>query len=288
MFEVMGRTVSTRIGKLPGSKHPGGEMLTEQQASAIVDAVKCLDPACKAPVQLVRGTSVRRAHFRHRPDTTTKCSVDSPMSEWHSYVQGDLFEGAFAHEHSIPGARIDAVVQRVNSSKLVAIEAQYSPIAPAIVLQRHERHRAAGIAGTVWIVPASHLDSESRVRTRWVADLVDAALDTPASAPGEPGYGCVVGFLDLAGQEDLDQEPAIHFIDTISKETRGGKPVIRVIKWVSPISLPAVRLWAQGKNRPKQILDEDLAAEIRRMDAVPTRRVKHTPLDKHWRKQGWS
>jgi len=287
MFEVQGRTVSTRIGKLPGSTHPTAELLTAEQASAIIDSVKCLDPDCIAPVQLVRGTAVRRAHFRHRPGTTTSCSAGSPMSEWHSFVQQDLFEGAFAHEHSIPGARIDATVQRVNSDKLVAIEVQYSPIDPAIVLQRHESHRAAGIAGTVWVVPASHIDSEGRVRTRWVMGLIQACLDTTAAAPGEPGYGCVVGFLDL-DPKDPDEEPAIHIIDVIAKEQRAGKPIIRVIKWVSPISLSAVRLWAQGKNRPKQILDEDLASEVRRMDAVPTRRVKHTPPDKQWRKRGWS
>lgn len=224
MFEVQGRKVTTRVGKLPGSTYPTGELLTEAQAASLEDSLNCLDAGCKAPVQLVRETTIRRAQFRHRPCTATTCSVGGPMSEWHSFVQGDLLEGAFSHEYSIPGARIDAAVQRVNSDKIVAIEVQYSPISSEMVMRHHDRHRAADVAGTVWVVPASHITQDDRVRTRWVRDLINACLDTPASAPGEPGYGCVVGFLDLE-PKDEDVEPSLRFIDVIVKEQRtGGQP----------------------------------------------------------------
>lgn len=265
MFEVRGRRNPDRIGHLLGSVSEAGELLSEEEALTIAAAVTCLDDACEAPLQLVRGTAARRAHFRHAPGSGSGCTAGSPETEWHTYIKLGVFGGAFAHEHTIPGARIDAVVKRIGTGKLVGIEVQHSPISRELVLQRHERHRAAGIAGTIWIVDAKHLDGSGLVKTRWVMDLLDACMATPASAQGTPGYGCTVGFFS-------DTLSEVFFADTINRVSDGLRPALRVIP-TAPVPEAAVRVWAAG-DREARAAAPHLAEAFTLLDACPTRRVK--------------
>lgn len=264
MLEARSRTNINRIAILPGSAWTG-ELLTDDAARQIAEKLTCLDDDCTAPLQYVRASAVARAYFQHRAHTAPGCTAGSGEGAWHLWAKLDVFADAYAHEHSIPGARIDAVVQRVGrKSKLIAIEAQYSQIDPHIVKRRHAAHRDAGIVGTLWLIPAEHLDADGVIAKAWVVDLLEACLMTPAAPQGTSSYGCTVGLLDGAGAR---------FIDTVQIIDEDGRRYARVTNTSDHIPLAAVRWWAQGANRSAIVL-EPLSAGVRSLDAAPTRRIK--------------
>lgn len=184
---------------------------------------------------------------------------------------------AYAHEYGVPGARADAVVKR-RSGRLVPIEVQASSIDRETVLKRHAAHRAAGIAGTIWLVDRKHLTKdEDAIETRFVIDLALACLDTPAAAKGESGYGCSVGFIDTRSSEDQ-----IVFLDRVDLESAGHRDRLRILSRTGFISVAALSWWAAGDKRPTEV-PEELASDVRFLDALPTRRVKGPANDERWK-----
>ncbi|WP_411730766.1 hypothetical protein [Paeniglutamicibacter sp.] len=264
MLEARSRTNTTRIAILPGSAWDG-ELLTDVMARQIAEKLTCMDDNCTAPLQFVRASAVARAYFQHRAHTAPGCTAGTGEGAWHLWAKLDVFDDAYAHEHSIPGARVDAVIQRVGKkNKLIAIEAQYSQIDPRIVQRRHAAHRGAGIVGTLWLIPAEHLDARGIISKAWVVDLLEACLTTPAAPQGTSSYGCTVGLLDDNGAS---------FIDTVEIVDENGRRYARVTNTSDHIPLAAVRWWAQGANR-SAVVPEPLIAGVRSLDAAPTRRIK--------------
>lgn len=248
MFEVKDRKKTSHIGKLAGSKLEDGKLLTEEEAARIVEHATCLDDSCTAPLQLVRGTAVRRAHFRHRPGTGEGCGVGSEETAWHLYVTEELLAGAYAHELVVPGARVDAAVLEPGTGRLIAVEAQHSPISASAILKSHAAHREAGMASTVWIVEAKHFDGEDRVKTRWVADLITACADTPTV---EGSYTCNVAILDLESKPGSFPGQGLRFITAAAVDIYGRRTAVRVLAQSYPVEVRTVEWWARGLDRAK-------------------------------------
>lgn len=178
MFEAKGIN-SGRIATLLGSTVTG-QMLTHDAAKEVIDFLTCMDDQCDAPLQVVRGTPARRGHFRHVSGTGMACRAPESFGEgqWHKEIKLGVLSAAWKYEYSVPGARADVVVKR-RSGSLVALEVQASNIDRETVLKRHAAHRAAGIAGTIWLVDRKHLTrDEDAIKTRFVTDLALACLDT--------------------------------------------------------------------------------------------------------------
>lgn len=269
MFEAQGKNHPEKIAVLEGSQIKGIKV-DPAEARKIVEDLTCLDPSCTAPLLVVRGNPNTRAHFRHRSGSGEGCVASSPEGEWHLAVKLGVLEAAFAHEHSIAGARVDAVVKR-RSGTLVAMEVQHSPIDTETVLRRHAAHRAAGILGTIWLVDAKHLSADMVVRTRWVMDLILACRDTPLTPQGEAQYGCTVAFIKIDADPEI--ENVLTFVDRVDTETKHGREMVRLLTTATVAHLDSLKVWAAGEDRPTEV-SPHLASELRVLDAAPTRRVK--------------
>lgn len=285
MFEVKDRKNPARIGKLAGSKLADGRLFTEEEASRLVEQATCLDDSCAAPLQLVRGTAVRRAHFRHHPSTGEGCGVGSEETAWNLYVTEELLAGAYAHELVIPGARVDAAVLQPSTGRfIVVVEAQHSPISASTIVNRHAAHREAGMASTVWIAEAKRFDSEDRAKTRWVADLITACADTPTV---EGSYTSTVAILDLESKRGSFPGQGLRFVEATAVDTYARRTALRVLAMSSTVEVRTVEWWARGLDRAK------VPAAIRRgnltdMDRYATEDFRFTDagvFKMRWRKQ---
>lgn len=230
--------------------------------------LRCEDPHCAAKVFYRQGPG--RPHWAHTPGTAVECAatVGGGPGEFHNYLQFDVLGGAFAHEFSVPGARADAIVQRIGSKKNVALEVQHSPIAAETVLARHAAHQAASIMGTVWIINSADVARRPGgiITTSWVVDLIEACQGTPG------GYACTV--VIYKDRRHLGAGETLRVVDRAEiGHDADGRRIATVEFSEGTISVEALRLFAAGKDRPREIPAE-LEAGVRALDAAPTRRVK--------------
>lgn len=245
---------------------------TEAQDLSRSGMLRCGEIHCTAPLYF-RQPATRAPHWYHAPGTATDCAaMGGPAGEFHQYLQFDVLAAAAVHEFSVPGARADVIVQRINSAKKVALEVQHSAIDPAIVLRRHAAHQAAGIMGTVWIINSSDVArGPGRViRTSWVVDLIEACQNTP------DGYPCTVLIYKDRG---VERGESLRIIDTaeIGHDIEGRRTATITLA-PGAIPIAALRLFAAGKDRPREIPVE-LEKAVHALDAVPTRRLKKpTPV----------
>lgn len=241
---------------------------TEARHLAAAGALRCEEIHCDAPI-FFRQPADRAPHWYHAGGTARECATMSgPAGEFHRYLQFDVFGAAFAHEFSVPGARADAIVQRIGSKKHVAIEVQHSPIEPAVVLRRHAAHQAAGIMGTVWIVNSADVARAPGgvILTSWVVDLIEACQNTPG------GYACTV--VIYGDRRHVGAGETLRIVDRaeIGHDAEGRRTATVQLS-EGTITIEALRLFAAGKDRPREIPAE-LEAGVRALDAMPTRRVK--------------
>jgi hypothetical protein len=242
---------------------------TEARAMATAGELRCEEIHCEAPI-FFRQPAGRAPHWCHAPGTAGECAtMGGPAGEFHRYLQFDVFGPAFAHEFSVPGARADAIVQRIGSKKNVAIEVQHSPIDPEVVIRRHTAHQAAGVVGTVWIINSSDIGGRAPggvILTSWVVDLLEACQMTPG------GYSCTV--VIYKDRRQVGAGETLRIVDRAEiGHDQDGRRTATVQLSADTISIEALRLFAAGKDRPREI-PTDLEAGVRALDAMPTRRVK--------------
>lgn len=241
---------------------------TEARSLAAAGNLRCEEIHCDAPIYF-RQPAGRAPHWYHAPGTAGECAtMTGPAGEFHRHLQFDVFGAAFAHEFSVPGARADVIVQRINSRKSVAVEIQHSAIDPAVVLRRHAAHQAAGIMGTVWIIDSADVARAPGgvILTSWVVDLLEACQNTPN------GYACsVVIYKD---RRHVGAGETLRVVDRaeIGHDAEGRRTATVQLSGET-ISVEALRLFAAGMDRPREI-PAGLEAGVRALDAVPTRRVK--------------
>jgi hypothetical protein len=268
-------TNATRTGRfcLPGApdvQKAGATEIdgTEARSRAAAGELRCEEIHCDAPI-FFRQPADRAPHWYHAAGTAGECAtVSGPAGEFHRYLQFDVFGPAFAHEFSVPGARADAIVQRIGSKKHVAIEIQHSPIPSADVIRRNSAHQAAGIMGTIWLISSADVDRAPGgvILTRWVADLLEACQNTPNA------YPCTV--LIYKDRRHVGAGETLRIVDRaeIGHDADGRRTAtIKLTDVIIPIE--ALRLFAAGKDRPR-IIPAGLEAGVRALDAMPTRRVK--------------
>ena len=241
---------------------------TEAHALAAAGKLRCEEVHCDAPI-FYRQAAGRAPHWFHAPGTAGECAtMGGPAGEFHRYLQFDVFGAAFAREFSVPGARADVIVQRINSKKNVAVEIQHSPIDPAVVLRRHASHQQAGIMGTVWVIDSADVQRAPGgvILTSWVIDLLEACQNTPG------GYGCSV--LIYKDRRHVGAGETLRVIDRaeIGHGADGRRPAT-VQLTAETIMIGALRLFAAGKDRPS-IIPAEFEDGVRSLDALPTRRVK--------------
>lgn len=242
---------------------------TEAREMAEQGLLRCEDPHCAAKIFYRQGPG--RPHWAHAPGTAVECAATAGRGpgDFHNYLQFDVLGGAFAHEFSVPGARADAIVQRIGSRKHVAIEVQHSPIAASTILARHAAHQAAGIMGTVWIINSADITGRAPggvVTTAWVVDLIEACRNTPGN------YRCTVAIYK--DRRHMERGEVLRIIDQadIGHDADGRRTAtIKLVPGQLPVE--ALRLFAAGKDRPREIPVE-LENAVRALDAMPTRRVK--------------
>lgn len=192
MFTAITADRTARVA-LPGAtdvQRAAASLVQGNEAHRLATAgeLRCEEVHCDAPI-FFRQPAGRAPHWYHAAGTAAECAtMGGPAGAFHRYLQFDVFGAAFAHEFSVPGARADVIVQRINSKKSVAVEIQHSPIDPAVVLRRHAAHQDSGIMGTVWVVDSADIARASGgvVLTPWVVDLLEACQNTPN------GYACTV------------------------------------------------------------------------------------------------
>lgn len=240
---------------------------TEARSRAVAGELRCEEVHCEAPI-FYRQPADRAPHWYHAANTAGECAASAGAGEFHRHLQWDVFGPAFAHEFSVPGARADAIVQRIGSKKHVAIEIQHSAIDPAVVLRRHAAHQAAGIAGTVWIIDSADIARAlgGVILTQWVTDLLEACQNTPG------GYGCTV--IIYKDRRHVGGGETLRIVDKaeIGHDAEGRRAAtVKLAEGVHAIE--ALRIFAAGKDRPREIPAE-LEAGVRALDAAPTRRIK--------------
>ncbi|KRF05607.1 hypothetical protein ASH00_09065 [Arthrobacter sp. Soil782] len=271
MFTTMTADRSARIA-LPGATDIQAASVTrvngtEAHDLAAAGELRCEEIHCDAPI-FFRSPPNCRPHWYHAAGTANDCATTGGSAgEFHRYLQYDVFGPAFAHEFSVPGARADAIVQRIGSKKNVAIEIQHSPIAKETVLRRHAAHQTAGIMGTVWVINSADIARDGTIiLTQWVIDLFEACQNTPDN------YPCTV--MIYRDRRHLGGGEALRIIDRaeIGHDAEGRRTAdIRLT--ADTIRIEALRIFAAGKDRPREIPAE-LVADVRALDAAPTRRVK--------------
>ena len=282
------RTVRYALPSEPEAGRFGALEVDGTQARELAAALRCEDPHCDVPLVFRQSTDgSRRAHWAHPPHSASDCAAASgPEGEWHRRVKLGIFAKAHGHERTIAGARVDAVVSRVGSDQLTAIEIQHSPIAPETVEQRHRAHQAAGLNATVWIVDATaagivndetwledspypgnrwHQGAHVRVvRTAWIVDLIEACLNA------EETYRCTVALLT---SPDLFHDAhVLRVVDraTISHEVDGSRIAV-IGKMTTPVDESALREWAAG---PQRVASIALRGRFRTLDGFAARRIK--------------
>jgi hypothetical protein len=211
------------------------------------------------------------------------------MSLWHSDVQHRVFESAAGHEVRIPGARIDAVVER--DGVRTAVEVQRSPIACADVERRHQAHRDAGMSTTLWVVDVAGRWGRRAVPgdpnalvlcTEWIVELLAVAR-----AHRDPDHNVVV--VLAAPGLDQRQAPAVTMHDRLAGEDQmvlvqeaamtgtsaytGGAPRAAAIRWSQVWHLSMLQAWCDWME-PHQMRTADKADALRMLDLMPTLRVR--------------
>lgn len=270
MFTATTADRSARVA-LPGAsdlQKAGATVIDGTEARGLAAGLRCEEIHCDAPI-FYRQPAGRAPHWYHASGTARECAtMGGPAGEFHRYLQFDVFGPAFAHEFSVPGARADAIVKRIGSRKNVAIEVQHSPIAAETVLRRHAAHQEAGIMGTVWIINSADIAREPGgvIRTSWVIDLLEACQNTPG------GYACTV--VIYKDRRHMDAGETLRVVDRaeIGHDAEGRRTATVKLS-ADTIPVEALRLFAAGKDRPREIPAE-LEAGVRALDAMPTRRVK--------------
>lgn len=270
----------------------GAAFVDGQEAHRLAKAgmLRCADPHCEAALVYRQTADGSRApHWAHPPGSRSECADPAtPDGRWHQEIQYDLLGRALAHEASVPGARVDAVVRRTGSPKVTGIEVQHSPIRPETVASRHYAHHEAGLTTTLWIingvraVPGTPADEwtdpacekpASRgveghhgtvIREGWVIDLLRQCADDGRTGPGR----CTVGVLVTTAQGHV-----LRIADTVlfACDPTDGARVAVVTKWTDPVPEHVLREWAAG---PDRMFGQDEEPTMRVLDMAPERVVK--------------
>lgn len=275
------RTTRYTLPTASDAERAGATVVTTTEAKRLANSheATCADKHCSARVWFVHPSidGQRVGYWRHESGASETCGeARNPEGVWHRYVCRDLLGAAMAHEYSVPHARADVVVRRVNNAKICAVEVQHSPIKKETVQKRHQAHRDAGIISTLWVVDARRAangadfdgwsdDSVASIPVDiskpWVNDLIDACREAP------DGYSAVVGFLMSTPRGHV-----LRFIDTVRAfHDPNGTRVTRVVAWSKPVPEHVLRDWAAGPDRR---LNQEVAPTLKVLDAAATRRVK--------------
>lgn len=302
-FTALSPDRSTRF-VLPGATRyeqdvPGAVLLTGLD-DRVTDVI-CPDAHCDGARLFYRQGTDRRPHWAHMPGTGAACGYEGGMSEWHTRVQLRVLMHAAGHEHRIPGARADAVIDVPSSDgpQLIAVEVQTSRIDPETVRRRHRAHAAAGLAATVWIVNGEDtgLDENEdwedarydvlgtsfhrnvrgqRITQRWIVDLIRACMEDAE----ETGHPSSIGILAPPAHSPytlFTGEDHLRFIEraAIVADSEGNR-VAHVTRWSLPIAEPVMTVWSRGAARwdANSLPGGDYGPPLHALDAALTRTVQ--------------
>lgn len=294
MFEVYNASRTTRHGYLGNDRRTGvtGLNAIDARNFASSGALVCELPTCKSGLVFVGPSRERRAHWRHENlSGEAACAImDGRESEgaWHLRVKNEFFgpHGEFEKslQSSLGLARLDVYVNlnsgaHPSARKHFAIEVQHSNISYQDAKQRVEKHRAAGLDGTIWMIDATSAKIHSE-DLEWLASTPEnhpigrgnlmSRRSQRVGQTGKPAAGGVLvedpSFASLLKLSSEITAKDYHCVVLIVAENSSGELIARRVLEGHPVShktrsgflvrafskslipAPKLRFWASGKN----------------------------------------